>query len=309
MKVNLLMNPISSRLSAKFTTFERHFTYPLGKNRQFRINHGTDYNAFYRAMGQAHTFYMEKKDEIVAVIGAAIKKVVLPDKGKITLAYIGDLKIIPHGQRGRMVLELLKAIYSLLEAKVDLAYCVVMDGTKVSPSRYTGKAGIPALKPVAKHTILRIYPRQSLDHAQGIDENKGWTLFSRLSGNIYPSIPDYHLRSIIRPYWISGQETAVGMLEDTRKAKRLYLDDGKEMISSHLSYFAFSKNQSAKNVLLEALKQSEKQKFHAMFVALSERQYETLIPYITAMEYESATATVYSTEPLPDHYPINTAEI
>lgn len=311
MNIGELSNQTPLELAEKFSLFERCFTYPYGKEKCFRIDHGKDYNAFYRAMGNARTYYLEKDNKIIGAIGSAIKKARIYGQ-KVNLAYIGDLKVIPEYQGSRVILHLLNALKPFLEKHADAAYCVVMDGTDVTPSDYTGRGDIPLFKPISKRYIIRFQTDASVTHTpvHNVPESEGWKLFSELINNVRFSEPaDCSLRSEHVAYWISDQATAGGMLEDTQKAKRLYLENDDEMLSSHLSYFAFSQELSGIAVIVHALNVSKERGYPAMFVALNEGEYACLASRLTSINHEVATATVYSTNTLPDNFPINTSEI
>lgn len=312
MKVKELIDRNAEETSKKFSLFERCFSYPLGERKRFRIDHGNDYNAFYRAIGTARTYYLEDDDRVIGAIGAAIQAVILPNGEEVRLAYVGDLKVIPEFQKSRATIYLLKAIRPFLEVNADIAYGVVMDGTNVTPSNYTGRGGIPSFYPTEKRYILRFSSDvdRSPVNAQKIDEGTGKMLLTDLQAGLHLiTLADYKVRAEMRAFWISSNDSAVGMLEDTRKAKRLYLDDGEEMLSSHLSYFYFRKADAGKDVLLCAIQESKHQNYPAMFVALNEEQYKLLAPELSNLRYEVATATVYCTGALPENFPINTSEI
>jgi hypothetical protein len=59
------------------------------------------------------------------------------------------------------------------------------------------------------------------------------------------------------------------MLEDTRRAKRLFAEDGSEMLSAHLSYFAFADPESGLELLRIALGHAAARGYPALFVAVS----------------------------------------
>ena len=69
------------------------------------------------------------------------------------------------------------------------------------------------------------------------------------------------------------------MLEDTRRANRLYLNTGNELLSAHLSYFAFDDVKAAVEILNIALDRAYQHEFPAVFVALSNQKYLKLNYY------------------------------
>lgn len=73
--------------------FEEHFTYPLGED-SFSIDHGQDYLAFFKRMGNAHLYATEKNGEVIAV-GAGIIH------SRFKAWYLCDMKVHPdfRGQK------------------------------------------------------------------------------------------------------------------------------------------------------------------------------------------------------------------
>lgn len=71
---------------AEFARFERGFTYPLGADR-FHIDHGADYLAFFRGLGEPVTFAATLDRDIVGVLVAVRRRV--PDP----VWYVCDLKV------------------------------------------------------------------------------------------------------------------------------------------------------------------------------------------------------------------------
>lgn len=74
--------------------FEEHFTYPLGAD-TFSIDHGSDYLAFFKRMGNAHLYASEVEGKIVAV-GAGIIQ------NRFKAWYLCDMKVHPEF-RGRKI--------------------------------------------------------------------------------------------------------------------------------------------------------------------------------------------------------------
>lgn len=74
--------------------FEEHFTYPLGDD-SFSIDHGPDYLAFFRRMGNAHLYATEKDGKIIAVGAGTIQH-------RFKAWYLCDMKVHPDF-RGRKI--------------------------------------------------------------------------------------------------------------------------------------------------------------------------------------------------------------
>jgi len=308
MNIIELTAPVDITLVQKLSEFEALFDYPLGSNQRFRIDHSPDYTAFYRAMGQAKTWVIESGNIVVAAISASIRTIDF--EGAIKhVVYMGDLKIHPDYQSGRVLFKMAEYLRPLLEQDATAAYSVVMDGTKITPEHYTGRLGIPNFKPVAKIHILRFETAINAKIVGQSQANRGYELYRELNP-VYTHEPALsQLRSSITPSWFIYNDLACAMAEDTRLAKKLYLISGEELLSSHLSYFAFSDAPSGFLVIQQALNWSANNGFPAMFVALSEKQMLLLTNYLQGLQHTAAAATIYATDNICDHIPINTAEI
>jgi hypothetical protein len=73
---------------AELASFERAFTYPLGTDR-FRIDHGADYLAFFRGLGEPSVF-AATLDGVLAGLLVAVRRA-MPDP----VWYLCDLKVTP----------------------------------------------------------------------------------------------------------------------------------------------------------------------------------------------------------------------
>src|SRR5262249_21308507 len=149
---------------------------------------------------------------------------------------------------------------------------------------------IPAFTPVGQIMVLRIQsvaeaesagrvagaeyskPRQShaVTSPAGDSEylSPGHTrrLFRELAkGRFASPVGDPRERSVMTPVWLAAADgTACGCLEDTRRAKRLIADDDAEMISAHLSSFAYRNPQAGADLVRSALAYAEKLGYPAL---------------------------------------------
>lgn len=119
------------------------------------------------------------------------------------------------------------------------------------------------------------------------------------------------MRSETAPAWLlHPQRLACGMLEDTRRAKRLIADDGSELKSMHLSYFAFEAPDAAAELLRVAVGRASLAGFPALFVSAAAADADSLCRALDQKEAVVAPATVYAsglaTGPA---WNINTSEI
>ena len=303
------------RLAAALAEFERQFSYPLGPGKSFRIDHGEDYPRFYRAMGNNACFVAERNGEILGVLSAAQRTLSLPSGHQREVAYVGDLKVAPGKPGGRIVLRLILRLRQWARECAEAAYSIVMDGTQVTPVRYTGRLGIEPFMELGKLMILSIPARAGGKPNAGArrgGERLGRSCYqdlSRHSARCLESNP--RIRSAMKPDWIVHPDLhAAGLLEDTRQAKRLIGMNGKEMIRSHLSFCAWPDRASALALLREALRRSADRGFDEMFVAVSPREASSLVAGLGVAGLTQAPATIYGygLDPGMD-WSVNTSEI
>jgi hypothetical protein len=295
--------------------FEVPFTYPLGPDRFFRITHGEDYTLFFRAIGEEACFVAEQQGKVVGVLGTSVRRLWNLQGTECSVAYLGDLKI-SAGARGGLVLgRLARAAEAFLRPRVAAAYGVVMGGTASTPNAYTGRAGIPAFQELGRLTVLRLsVENQAIPTVRcGLEvaSETGAARYRELSRGRYASPPvEASKRSQIRPVWLMNPDgSACGMLEDTRKAKRLIEGDGSEMVSGHLSYFAFKEAAAGAELLRAALGLLPSYSLPALFVAVCEPDSKALCEVLTDVRLLPAPATVFGTGLGPGLWNINSAEI
>ena len=223
---------------------------------------------------------------------------------------------------------------SLLRAAIDwsyargavAAYGVVMEGTKGTPEKYTGRLGIPAAVHVGTVLVLRIPTAAAVEESENVTRGYSFssakvvsvkdlnTAFRRLSAPAYAALGGRaSLRSKFKPLpLISKDGSACALLEDTMKAKRLISSSGDELLSAHLSSFAFDakRPQGAMEVMRTALSCAAQRGFPAMFVAVDVTLATELHDQLATLNAVRAPANVYGVS-LENHQPwlVNTAEI
>lgn len=298
MNLHTINNNPAPQLAAALAEFEKQFSYPLGPGKSFRIDHGHDYPRFYRAMGNNACFVAERNGEVLGVLSAVLRTLSLPFGDQRKVAYVGDLKVAPGKPGGRIVLRLILRLRRWARQRAVAAYSIVMDGTQVTPVRYTGRLGIEPFTELGKLMILSIPTRiGGKPHVNSwrSDEPRARNCYqhlSRHSARCLESNPD--IRSVMKPYWLVHPELhAAGLLEDTRQAKRLVGMNGKEMIRSHLSFCAWSNHASALALLREALRSSADRGFDEMFVAVSPQVANSVVADLGISGLTQAPATVY----------------
>jgi hypothetical protein len=315
MNVHRLCGPPPAELAQALAAFEKQFTYPLGPGRFFRISHGDDYPRFFRAIGTAACFVVEQQGCVLGTLGVAVRRVALPDGRERTVVYLGDLKVAPAARGGMALPRLVRAAQEWAGPQADAAFAVVMDGTPVTPERYTGRLGTPPFCELGKVLVLRLATLSDggrPDDRFATAAGPAAACYRRLSGGRYASPGGNPAeRSEIAPVWLMHPDgTSCGLLEDTRRAKRLIADDGTEMRSAHLSAFAFGDLRAGVELLREAIRRAGSLGFPALFVAAPAAEAEGIRAALPGVQAVAAPATVFGAglEPFP-LWNINTTEI
>ncbi len=314
MSVLIIADPPAARLAHALAAFEQQFTYPLGTDCFFRIEHGADYTQFYRSIGTARCFVAEQDDQVQGVMSAAIRPLFCPDGNEQQVCYLGDLKIAPAARGGRLLLRFQQAVRDWIQNPAIKIFGVVMDGSRRVPSDYSGRAGIPPFTAVSKTIVMRIAcdQRGCPDDSFVSTEAQVRTCYRRLSLGRYASVignPDE--RSLLAPIWLMARDgTACGCLEDTRRAKRLVANDGLEIMSAHLSAFAFRDAGDGAALIRAACAQAAQLNYPALFVAVAQADAQALHAALGDINVVYAPATIYAHgfSPGPD-WNIHSSEI
>lgn len=316
MTLHILHEPPQPELAQRLAELEKTFCYPLGPGRTFRISHGDDYSRFFRAMGEAVSLVVAEENRVLGTLGVALRKLLLPDGRSESVVYLGDLKVLPEARKSLVFFQLAWAAEKWVRNRANVGFGVVMDGTSATPDEYTGRVGIPAGRVLGKVLVWRIPCSDAAairPEAQFIaDPDRVLSCYRRLSRSRYASVGSHpEVRSEMPLIWLlhpSGQ--ACGLVEDTRKAKWLWADDGSEMQSAHLSYFAFSSLEAAVELLHAAMQQAALAHYPALFVSIADSDHAALDRAFQCPEVIVAPATIYG-HGLDDDlaWNINTSEI
>jgi hypothetical protein len=81
-----------ARRHDEFAAFERAFVYPLGADR-FHIDHGADYLAFFRSLGEPFPFVAEADGRLIGLLVAVRRRIAGRD-----VFYLCDLKVTPDAR-------------------------------------------------------------------------------------------------------------------------------------------------------------------------------------------------------------------
>lgn len=315
MIIRRISGPPSPMMARALAEFEVPFTYPLGPGRFFRITHGEDYTLFFRAIGEEAYFVAEQQGTVVGVLATSVRRLWNLRGADCAVAYLGDLKILASARGGFVLGRLARAAEAYLRPRVAAAYGVVMGGTASSPAAYTGRVGIPAFQELGRLTVLRMSVENqtipTVSPGFRTAAETGAACYRELSRGRYASpVVEASKRSQIRPIWLMSPDgSACGMLEDTRKAKRLIGSDGLEMVSGHLSYFAFKNAAAGAELLRAALGLLPPFGLPALFAAVCEPDSKSLCEILADVCILAAPATVFGTGLSPGLWNINSAEI
>jgi hypothetical protein len=313
------VHPLSAapppELARALERFEEQFRYPLGPGRFFRIAHGEDYPRFFRAMGEGACFVAEREGSILGVIGAALRRLALPSGEERLVVYLGDLKIDPSARCGRALPRLAEAVRQWVAARAEAAFAVVMDGTPATPTRYTGRLGLPLFSELGQITVLRLPTARSSLHSDDrwlTTAERGESCYLRLSTGRY-ACPGGNPaeRSEMEPLWLlEPGGRACGRLEDTHRAKRLITDDGLEMRSAHLSCFAYQDVSAGVKLLRVALGHAARRGLPALFLAVAASEAKGFGQPLEELGPVLAPATIFGAGlQSGPFWNINTAEI
>lgn len=250
--------------------FEKEFRYPLGDNHWFRISHGEDYTRFFRAIGDARCFVATRDREVLGVVSVTCCQLrVFGERRKA--AYISDLKFT--GQPGRNLVRLLQESVAWALSQTELGFSVVMDGTARSPLAYTGRFGIPQYERLGQIMILRIPAARQENGPADLKELTADELqerYDRWTGHCLTTAggrPETRSQMVPTRLALTAGE-ACGVWEDTRRCKRLFRDDGAEMISGHLTSFAYNQIDDGLRMLRAVADRCVDLELPAFFVSL-----------------------------------------
>jgi hypothetical protein len=315
MKFHRFTDEVSAETGRALAEFEREFSYPLGPAERFRISHGEDYLPFFRAIGEPVVLAMEDAGRIVGGIARVRRRLELRrEEGGLVDAsvahYLCDLKVAAAARGTNVLARLIGETKCEIEASDSRAcYCVVMAGTGRLPTDYTGRLGVPRFERVGEIVILRISPggpwvnrcrvisMRDFAAVRGRLARAGYTATGGESGH----------RSWMSPLPLATPDgDACGMLEDTRRGKRLWLESGRELVSAHLSGFAYSTPEAGAELLGAAVVRAQ----GPFFVALPCREMEVMRPLLDGLDFTEAEAIVYGHDLEAGHdWWVDTAEI
>lgn len=116
-----------ARWDAGVRALEAEAWYPLGDDR-FQIDHGSDYFAFFRRLGELHYYVAEAGGEVVAVGAGVLRRLPLREGGAPREAwYLGDLKVRRDWRGRRLPLQMLTRAFPFNYLRCGRGYGITMN--------------------------------------------------------------------------------------------------------------------------------------------------------------------------------------
>ena len=302
------------------SAFEAGFRYPLSPTEHFSISHGADYSLFYRSMGNSLVLAAEQDELPIATVAATIRELHSPCGTIQKCAYIGDLKYRKSTGASRKLLSLLLELQTWCIQNADSALAVVMGGTQNLPDSYSGRLGLRKMKRLGTMHIYRI-PIQPLascrqfKEAELIASARAHSIIDTSPRNFCSFKPiqngdsESECTSLISPIWLGtnapGSTTdldngespsgdcAIGCLQDTRKAKKLFREDGSEILNAHLTNFYFDSIDSAASIIESALESARDNNFEALFLSVDTERSQQLSAVLEKLGATKSEALIY----------------
>ncbi len=294
----------------KLRNFEESFRYPLGENRLFSISHGDDYGRFFRSIGKSRIYAACDGDEILGSL-AVVRRPLMLNGHQQPALYIGDLKIKQGA--GKVLYCLIKEAHDdNIDMREQPQFGVMMKGTPRKPSDYTGRLGLPQFHNMGEIVILRIPTKlESMPvELEEITLPEAITLSQELHSedNILPiGRPAVRSRQTPAAFCLKNKK-AVAILEDMLSAKRLFAENGQEIISGHLSSFQYDKPLDGVQLIQGILPEAMKKEYPALFVSIPMADLPVFQKYFS--QAICAPAFIYGRNmEVSNRWQVNTSEI
>ncbi len=139
------------------SALERGVTYPLGNDR-FAIDHGVDYFAFFRRLGEL-SYFVALDGQRVAAVCAAVLRRIPPSAGKPPEPcwYVCDLKVHPDYRRHHIPWQMFCHGFPRKYPQCPRGYAISMNPGDGSPNPVVRLATHFHLAPVSVGSLLAIY--------------------------------------------------------------------------------------------------------------------------------------------------------
>jgi len=308
-----------AEFSPMLQDFECQFWYPMGESREFRIEHPSLYTDFFSSMGDAYCFVALREEEVVGVLSSVIRTLVAPNGKTSQVAYVADVKITKDLQGSTLLYRLARTAILWLRPQITSAYSVVMDGTAVTPKQYTGRVGVPQFSWVGRVHLLSFSTTTNFPWMSRITEHP--LNVSSAESGIEPrrtstAVPTWAsmnplLRAQEGPVWLVDQQTnACALLEDTRRAKKLYDRQHAEYRYAHLTYLSYADPEHIVRLIPHACTRSHSSGFTHLFVTVPDTHLAAVQSHLEDIEHNAFSASIYGVS-LSEDFPflVHSSEI
>jgi hypothetical protein len=317
MRIHAIDSLINPALAEAIDSFEKEFSYPLGPTNHFRISHAQNHSGFFQSMGKSQSLIVERDGIVYGAIGAALRTIYTPHGSSIKAAYIGDFKVSEQARGSSAAYRLLKETQQWILSATNYGFCIVMNGTANSPLKYTGRLGITKFELLGEVSILRISIKHVMDNKSWLVNqcNDASLLYKNLIAGRWSILSGVAtMRSALQPQWfVSHNNSACGLVEDTRKTKKLFTLSNEEILSAHLSSFAYLSPFSGAEIIQMAMKYASQFGYKSIFVAVSVNDAPIFHKILSSYEITEAQASIFGNLPgsiiSTRQWVVNTAEI
>lgn len=298
MNIRIVSGPLPDALEAEYERFGANFFHALDGGSRFRVVHPGGTDVFFSDMGEAERLFAYGDDGLVGSL-TWVRRCFA--RGGRDVAYLCDLKIRPgHG----FALHALAGACTVRcrAAGIDAAYGVVMAGAHRTPDRYSGRMGIAGFRRVADFAILGFAARRDSGDAtvRCVSPEEAASCRRMWEPASSPAAYGKGTRcSGMIPVGLVADGGACGVLEDTRRGKRLIGENGREIMTAHLRDFDFFRPVAGARVLRAALGLAAERGFDRILVALTHEKVSGLLSQTGDLSHIGSGASVFATGDCP----------
>lgn len=269
-------------------------------------------------MGDAYCFVALREEEVVGILSSVIRTLQSPNGKTTQVAYVADVKITRELQGSTLLYRLARTAILWLRPQISSAYSVVMDGTAVTPKQYTGRVGVPQFSWAGRVHLLSFSTGTNFSWASEVSEHSldpgsGSSIEPR---RILADVPGWvSINPLLRahdvPVWLVDQPTkACALLEDTRRAKKLYDRQQSEYRYAHLTYPSYTKPEDILQLIPYACSRSQSLGFSHMFLTVPDIHLAAIRNRLENIEHNAYSASIYGVS-LSEDFPflVNSSEI
>ena len=137
MRLVKLTRSNEAEFGQKVRALESAAVYPLG-NDSFRLDHGVNYFAFFRRLGELRAYLLEIDGRVACVASAVLRRVRQADGRTLNAWYMCDLKVAPEFRGHHLPARLLSRVLLPHYLRCPRGFAVTMNPGDGSPNRVVG---------------------------------------------------------------------------------------------------------------------------------------------------------------------------